>query len=182
MLALALALVDVLTLAPRLRLDVRYATPRNFTHQTLYAHARCLLQPVVAARLAAAERELEGRGLGLLVFDCYRPLSVQRRMWALVPNPDYVADPKLGSRHNRGAAVDLTLVDGRGRPLPMPSAYDEFSPRARRDFAGGSAVERRDRALLEEVMARHGFVGLPTEWWHFDAGEWQTYPLLDDPL
>jgi D-alanyl-D-alanine dipeptidase len=103
-------------------------------------------------------------------------------MWSLKPDVDYVADPKVGSRHNRGAAVDVTLVDPRGRALPMPSDYDEFSPRAHRDFAGGSDEARKNRALLEEVMARHGFLGLPTEWWHFDAAEWQSYPLSDEPL
>ena len=158
--SLLLTLVDALTVAPRLRLDIRYATRDNFTHQRL-RRAACQLRAPVAARLAEVQRELAARGLGLLVYDCYRPLSVQRLMWRLVPNPDYVADPHVGSRHNRGAAVDLTLVDQRGRPLPMPSPYDEFSPRAHRDFAGGSARERQNRALLEEVMARHGFVGLP---------------------
>ena len=158
-------LVDVTTLAPRLRLDIRYATPRNFTHQTLYARARCLLHETVARRLADVERELAARGLGLVVYDCYRPLSVQRKMWALVPDERYVSDPAKGSRHNRGAAVDVGLVDRRGRALPMPSGYDEFSVRAHRDFAGGSDARakeaRANRALLEEIMTRHGFVGLP---------------------
>ena len=179
-------LVDVTTLAPRLRLDIRYATRNNFTHTTLYAHARCLLHEPVARRLAAVERELAARGLGLVVYDCYRPLSVQKRMWALVPDERYVSDPAKGSRHNRGAAVDVSLVDARGRALPMPSAYDEFSERAHRDYAGGTTPEatkaREHRALLEEVMTRHGFVGLPTEWWHFDAADWQSYPISDEPL
>src|SRR5439155_19902064 len=156
--------------------DIRYATADNFTHQQLYAHARCLLHEAVARRLADVQRELRARGLGLVVYDCYRPLSVQRKMWALVPDERYVSDPAKGSRHNRGAAVDLALVDKRGRVLPMPSGYDEFTERAHRDFAGGSdarAIEaRKNRALLDEVMTRHGFVGLPTEWWHYDAAEW----------
>lgn len=180
--ALLLGLVDVLTVAPRLRLDIRYATAHNFTRHRLYARARCLLQAPVAARLAAVQRELEARGLGLLVFDCYRPRSVQRRMWQLVPDERYVSDPAKGSRHNRGAAVDLTLTDARGRPLPMPSPYDDFTPRAHRDFAGGTPEQRRNRALLEAAMTRHGFLPLPTEWWHFDAPDWATYPLVDDPL
>jgi D-alanyl-D-alanine dipeptidase len=180
--ALALALVDVLTVAPRVKLEIRYATAGNFTHQKLYAHARCLLQSDVARRLAEVAAELRPRGLGLRIYDCYRPLSVQRLMWSIKPDVDYVADPKVGSRHNRGAAVDLTLVDKRGRALPMPSDYDEFSVRAHRDFAGASDEARKNRALLEEVMGRHGFVGLPTEWWHFDAAEWQSYPLSDEPL
>ncbi|MDB4967732.1 MAG: D-alanyl-D-alanine dipeptidase [Myxococcales bacterium] len=180
--AALLALVDVLTMAPRLKLEIRYATANNFTHQKLYAHARCLLHDAVARRLAEVERELRARGLGLRLYDCYRPLHVQRLMWSIKPDVDYVADPKVGSRHNRGAAVDLTLVDRRGRAVAMPSDYDEFTERAHRDFAGGTEEARANRRLLEEVMGRHGFVGLPTEWWHFDAAEWQTYPLSDEPL
>jgi D-alanyl-D-alanine dipeptidase len=176
------ALVDVTTIIPRLHLDIRYATAKNFTHQVLYAHARCLLHDAVARRLADVERELATRGLGLVVYDCYRPLAVQKKMWALVPDERYVSDPAKGSRHNRGAAVDLALVDRRGRALPMPSAYDEFSARAHRDYAGGSDEARKNRALLDEIMTRHGFVGLPTEWWHFDAADWQSYPLSDEPL
>jgi zinc D-Ala-D-Ala dipeptidase len=177
-----LALVDATTIVPKLRLDIRYATSNNFTHGKLYARARCLLHEPVARRLADVQRELLARGLSLVVHDCYRPLSVQKKMWALVPDERYVSDPAKGSRHNRGAAVDVALVDERGRALPMPSAYDEFGERAHRDYTGGSDEQRRNRALLEEVMTRHGFVGLPTEWWHFDATEWQSYPILDEPL
>jgi zinc D-Ala-D-Ala dipeptidase len=183
---LLLGLVDATTIVPRLRLDIRYATAANFTHQRLYAHARCLLHEAVARRLADVQRELRARGLGLVAHDCYRPLSVQKKMWSLVPDERYVADPQKGSRHNRGAAVDVALVDARGRALPMPSAYDEFDERAHRDYTGGTDPQakeaRANRALLEEVMQRHGFVGLPTEWWHFDAAEWQTYPIADEPL
>jgi len=175
-------LIDVTTIAPRLRLDIRYATAGNFTHQPLYAHARCLLQEPVARRLADVAHELAARGLGLVVYDCYRPLSVQKKMWALVPDERYVSNPKKGSRHNRGAAVDVALVDQHGALLPMPSAYDEFTERAHRDYAGGSAHERVDREILEDVMLRHGFIGLATEWWHFDATEWQTFPISDEPL
>ena len=175
-------LVDVTTIVPHLKLDVRYATRDNFTHQTLYAHARCLLHEEVARRLAEVQRDLRARGLGLVAYDCYRPLSVQKKMWALVPDERYVSDPAKGSRHNRGAAVDVGLVDRRGRALPMPSSYDEFTARAHRDYAGGSDEARANRALLEEVMQRHGFVGLATEWWHFDAIEWQSYPIADEPL
>jgi D-alanyl-D-alanine dipeptidase len=176
-------LVDATTIVPHLKLEIRYATADNFAHQRLYAHARCLLHDDVAKRLAAVDKELERRGLALLVFDCYRPLSVQKKMWALVPDERYVSDPAKGSRHNRGAAVDLTLIDRRTkRALPMPSAYDEFTERAHRDYAGGSDETRANRALLEKVMQRHGFVGLATEWWHFDAADWQSYPIADEPL
>jgi len=144
--------------------------------------ARCLLRESVAHRLSRVQDDLEARGLGLKVFDGYRPLSVQRRMWAVLPDPEYVADPAKGSRHNRGAAVDVTLVDTRGRELPMPSAFDEFSERAHRDYAGGTAEQRRNRRVLQEAMERHGFSGLDSEWWHFDAPGWRQYPVLDQPL
>ena len=109
-------------------------------------------------------------------------MAVQRRMWAIMPNPDYVADPANGSRHNRGAAVDVTLVDRDGRELEMPTPYDAFTPAARRDYADGSEAARRNRDLLTEVMSAEGFVGLVTEWWHFDAPNWRELPLLDVPL
>lgn len=121
---------------------------------------------------------LRPRKLGLRVLDCYRPLSVQKKFWELVPDERYVANPNKGSRHNRGFAVDLTLVDREGRELPMPSAYDDFSEKAHRDFpAPGAAGD--NRALLKAAMEREGFLGLPTEWWHFDFRGWEKAPLLD---
>jgi D-alanyl-D-alanine dipeptidase len=173
------ALVDLGRVAPGVRLDVRYATAANFTKQVVYPAARCVLRRAVAERLARVQAALAAEGLGLKVYDCYRPLAVQRRFWALMPDERYVADPKKGSRHNRGAAVDLTLVDARGAEVEMPSAYDEFGPRAHRDYAGGSAAARGNRERLAAAMAREGFVGLPTEWWHFDAPDWRGYPLAD---
>lgn len=175
-------LVDVAAVVPDLRFDIRYATPRNFAGRALYPVARCLLRPAVAERLASAQAAARGAGYGLLIFDCYRPLSVQREMWRLVPDERYVADPAKGSRHNRGAAVDLTLVDAAGAPLPMPTDYDDFSPRAHRDYADLPPAAIANRATLERIMREAGFTGLPTEWWHFDADGWQQYDVLDVPL
>jgi zinc D-Ala-D-Ala dipeptidase len=175
-------LVDATVAAPDLRLDVRYATPRNFTGRTLYPAARCLLRPEVAARLARAQAAARTQGYGLLVFDCYRPLSVQRVMWQLVPDERYVADPANGSRHNRGAAVDLTLVDAAGVPVAMPTDYDDFTPRAHRDYTDLPPETLANRATLERIMKDAGFTGLPTEWWHFDANGWDQYDVLDVPL
>ncbi len=175
-------LVDIQAIAPTIQLDLRYATTNNFTGQKLYAQARCLLRPQVATRLALVQADLEAKQLGLKVFDCYRPLSVQKRMWELVPDANYVADPKSGSRHNRGSAVDLTLVDRQGHALPMPSEFDEFSPRSHLDYQGGTPTTRQNRDLLQTAMLKRGFTSIPTEWWHFDAPNWQSYPLLDIPL
>ena len=145
----------------------------------LYPEPRCLLRPEVAAKLSRVQEALEKRGLGLKIFDGYRPLSVQKKMWAKFPVEGYVANPAKGSNHNRGAAVDLTLVDGGGRELPMPSAYDEFSERAHRDYAGGTPEERANRQTLQEAMVKEGFKGLSTEWWHFDDADAKSYPVLD---
>jgi len=175
-------LVDATTIVPRLRLDIRYATAANFTHQRLYAHARCLLHDVVARRLAEVQAELRARGLGLVAYDCYRPLSVQKKMWALVPDERYVSDPAKGSRHNRGAAVDLTLVDASGKELPMPTGFDDFSTRAHRDYDDLPPNVIANRAQLERLMQDAGFSGLPTEWWHFDADGWERYDVLDVPV
>ena len=135
-----------------------------------------------AEALVEVQGALEKKGLGLKVFDGYRPLSVQKKMWARVPVEGYVANPAKGSNHNRGMAVDVTLVDSRGRRLAMPSAYDEFSERSHRDYPGGTRQERKNRQLLREVMEAGGFHGISTEWWHFDFKNAKDYPVLDLPF
>ena len=175
-------LVDFAKIHPSAILDIRYATKNNFVHEAVYPEAKCLLRASVARSLAAAAADFEEKGLRLVVFDCYRPLSVQKKFWALLPDERYVANPAKGSNHNRGAAVDVTLADARGRELPMPTAYDDSGPRSHRDWKGSSPEERKNMRLLETVMLHHGFVGLPTEWWHFDAKGWERYPVEDAPL
>jgi D-alanyl-D-alanine dipeptidase len=175
-------LVDVHALHPKIRFDLRYATPTNFTKRVIYPVARCFLRRAVAERLAQVQDDLARDGLGLKVFDCYRPLSAQRLLWSLVPDERYVANPAQGSRHNRGAAVDLTLVTASGAALPMPTDFDDFSERAHRGFAGLDEAPRRNRERLERAMTAHGFVPLATEWWHFDAPDWADYRLLDVDL
>ncbi|MHC4234599.1 MAG: D-alanyl-D-alanine dipeptidase, partial [Planctomycetota bacterium] len=175
-------LVDVSLIDPRILIDLRYATADNFTGQQLYPVARCLLRESVARRLQRVQDRLVRRGLGLKIYDGYRPLSVQRKLWEIVPDPKYVADPAKGSRHNRGAAVDVTLVDFTGRDLEMPTGYDDFSPAAHRDYSGGTKASRQNRQILTDAMEAEGFRGLADEWWHFDAPGWEGYPLLDVPL
>lgn len=175
-------LVAISEVNPRIIVDIRYATAENFMHQPLYPVNRCLLRESVARRLSRVQEDLEAQGLGLKVFDAYRPLSVQRRMWAVLPDPQFVADPARGSRHNRGAAVDVTLVDAHGRELAMPSGYDEFSERARTDYQGSTSIARANRNQLIRAMQRRGFKVLASEWWHFDAPGWQRYAVLDVPL
>jgi len=181
-------LVDVAALDPTIRFDLRYAGPDNFTGVAVYPAARCLLRRDAADRLVRVQRRLQADGLGLLLWDCYRPFSVQERFWALVPDERYVARPErrggrpvAGSKHNRGAAVDVTLVDARGRPLAMPTRFDDFSARAHRGAPAPPAA-RANAARLEAAMVAEGFAPFPTEWWHFDAPGWGRDPLLDVPL
>jgi beta-N-acetylhexosaminidase/D-alanyl-D-alanine dipeptidase len=185
----AAGLLDVTTLAPGIVLDIRYATDNNFTGAAVYPLAACYLRADAAGRLAQVQADLRARGQGLKVFDCYRPFSIQKKFWALVPDERYVAKPVedngrpvAGSKHNRGAAVDATLVDASGRELEMPSGFDDFSEKAHRGYPGASPAAQANARLLEDAMARRGFTGLPTEWWHFDAAGWESDGLLDAPL
>lgn len=173
-------LVDVQKVNPNIRIDIRYATTDNFMKEKLYPEARCLLLKEVAASLSRVQQALESQGLGLKIFDGYRPLSVQKKMWAKFPVEGYIANPAKGSNHNRGAAVDLTLVDLKtGAELPMPSAYDEFSERAHRDYMKASPDEIRNRQILQDAMEKEGFRGISTEWWHFDFKAAKDHPVLD---
>jgi len=174
-------LVDVRKYVPGIRLEMRYATTHNFLKQKLYRRGRCYLKTAVAIRLGRVQKRLRKKGLGLKVWDCYRPLAVQWKMWNAVPKPGYVADPREGSNHNRGAAVDVTLVDAKGRALWMPTDFDEFSPRAHHGAEAPTAAVRH-RQILREAMTAEGFAPLPTEWWHYDAPEAQNAPILDVPL
>ena len=171
-------LVDLASL--HIPLDIRYATANNFMKRVLYPAPRAFLRAPAAQALADADRELAARGLGLKVFDAYRPYRVTVAMWEPIKNPDFVADPAKGSRHNRGAAVDLTLIDrATGNELPMPTPYDDFTERAAHAFTDLPPDAVANRALLREVMERHGFEALPSEWWHYDFAGWRKYELMD---
>jgi zinc D-Ala-D-Ala dipeptidase len=175
-------LVDIRTVNRNIRLDIRYATRNNFLKRKLYPIAKCALRASVAQRLSKVQTDLEKIGLGLKVYDCYRPFSVTKQMWEVLPDPNYVANPARGSRHNRGAAVDLTLVDRAGKELEMPTPFDDFTLKAHRNYSGGSARSRKNRQVLEDAMQKHGFVGITTEWWHFDSEDWQKFAILDVSL
>jgi D-alanyl-D-alanine dipeptidase len=137
----------------------------------------------VAERLARVARRLrEEDGTRLRVFDCYRPLSVQKKMWAIFPRPGYVANPKSGSIHNRGAAVDLTLAAPSGEALPMPTDFDTFDERAWQSYAGGSEEQRENRDRLRAAMQAGGFRTIRKEWWHYEAPDRKAYPVLDLPF
>jgi D-alanyl-D-alanine dipeptidase len=178
-------LVEPARLDPTVRLDVRYATANNFLGRPVYPEARAFLQRPAAEALLRAHRALREKGYGLLVFDAYRPWSVTKLFWDLTPKAKraFVANPRAGSKHNRGTAVDLTLYDlATRREVEMPSAYDEFSDRAHPGYGGGSAEARARRDLLREAMEREGFTVEPNEWWHFNWKDWRSYPVLDVPF
>ena len=164
-------------------LDIRYATADNFMKKPLYPVAKAYLRAPAAAALKNVQSELAARGLGIKVFDAYRPYRVTEAMWEPIKNPDYVADPAKGSRHNRGAAVDLTLISLATREeLAMPTPYDDFTSRAAHAFEDLPADQKANRALLREVMTKHGFEPLPSEWWHYDFRGWERFELMNVPL
>jgi D-alanyl-D-alanine dipeptidase len=181
--------VDVARVIPDAVLHMSYARADNFTGQVVYPIARCLLRRSVADRLVRAAARLRERGRRLLVWDCYRPAAIQKLFWQLVPDPRYVAKPSFaadgtpidGSRHSRGAAVDIGMVALDGTAVALPTAHDDFSRAAHRGRArkGPGAAEY---AILDAAMVAEGFVGMPTEWWHYDAPDAKAFPLADTPL
>jgi D-alanyl-D-alanine dipeptidase len=171
--------VDVSEIIPEVIIDLKYATPDNVFGQVLYATDECLLRREVAVALARVQKKLRALGLQLVIWDGYRPLSVQKKMWQQVPDERYVANPDKGSRHNRGAAVDVTLADSTGSLLSMPTGYDDFSEKAHRGCSTVDTEAAGNAVRLERVMHSEGFTGLPTEWWHFDYKGWEDYPITD---
>jgi D-alanyl-D-alanine dipeptidase len=173
-------LVELVKLEPTIKLDVRYATSNNFLGTPLYTEARAFLQRPAAEALVRAHRELKAQGYGLIIHDGYRPWYVTEIFWDATPDDKkiFVANPKEGSKHNRGCAVDLSLYDLQtGKEVKMPSGYDEMTKRAYADYPGGTADERARRALLRQAMEKQGFVVNPDEWWHFDYKDWKQYPI-----
>ena len=164
-------LVDLLSVAPQVKVEMRYAGDDNFTGKRVYSCGRCYLRPETAAKVATAQRELRKKGLSLKMWDCYRPPAAQRLFWSLVPDPRFVADPKTGSVHNRGSAVDVTLVDPDGKELEMPTGFDDFSPRAAHGETRLPAKAVENRRTLAEAMERAGFRRLESEWWHYEDAE-----------
>ena len=176
-------LVDVTTLVPTIKLDLRYATDNNFMSTALYpASAKAYLQRPAAEALAEANKILSTRGYGLLIHDAYRPWHVTKMFWDATPEKlrNFVADPAKGSRHNRGCAVDLTLYDLQsGKPIEMVSGFDEFSDRAYPDYLGGTSRQRWHRDILRQAMEAAGFTVYEAEWWHFDYKDWREYGILN---
>jgi len=178
-------LVELVKMDPTVKLDVRYATTNNFLGSVFYAEARAFLQRPAAEAMIRAHHALKSHGYGLLVHDGYRPWYVTKTFWEATPQETrwLVANPDQGSKHNRGAAVDLTLYDlTTGAVIEMPSTYDESTPRAYAFYPGGTSLQRWHRALLRRLMEAEGFTVNPQEWWHFDYKDWQSYGIGNVPF
>jgi D-alanyl-D-alanine dipeptidase/CubicO group peptidase (beta-lactamase class C family) len=173
-------LVELTTLDPTIKLDIRYATKNNFMGTPFYKQARAFMQRPAAEALVRVHKSLREQGYGLEIYDAYRPWYVTKMFWEGTTGDqhNFVANPKEGSKHNRGCAVDLTLYDLKtGKAVSMVSGYDEMSQRSYPYYPGGTSEQRWHRKVLREAMHREGFTVYPTEWWHFDYKDWEQYPI-----
>ncbi len=176
-------LVALAGFVPGVILDIRYATSDNLMHHPVYALPVAFLRRPAAESLRAVAEELRPLGYGLKVFDGYRPYKVTVQFYEAYHDSNFVASPYTGSRHNRGCAVDLTLVDlATGKEPEMPTGYDAFTKEAAADYAGASSAAMQNRKVLQDAMLRHGFLLYPGEWWHFDFAGWKNYPVTDIPF
>lgn len=178
-------LIELTKLSRSIKLDIRYATADNFVGRPVYTEGRAFMQRPAAEALVRVHKLLKKEGLGLVIFDGYRPWAVTKLFWEVTPEDKrkYVADPRRGSKHNRGCAVDLSIYDLKtGRPLPMPSEFDDFSEKASPDYPGGTAEERSNRDKLRRLMESEGFKVNSEEWWHFDHKDWSEYAIYNIPF
>ena len=178
-------LIQLVKLDPTIKLDIRYAGTNNFLSTKMYSSAKAFLQRPAAEALVRAHKKLRAQGYGLLIHDGYRPWYVTKMFWDATPPAQhaFVANPKTGSRHNRGCAVDLTLYELKsGRAVEMPSLYDEFSERAAPTYAGGTPEQRARREALRTAMEAEGFTVNSDEWWHFDYKDWKRYRIANEPF
>jgi len=167
---------------PSIDIDLRYATADNLTHQPIYQHALALLHPHALQALLRAATLAAAQNLRLRVFDAYRPVAAQWLLWKVLPDPDFVADPRHGPMHSRGVAVDLTLANHTGEPLDMGTGFDDMTVQSSHGRTDVSLLAQRNRALLLGLMAASGFVHNATEWWHYNLPDWHSYPPLSDEL
>ena len=172
-------------LSPDFVYELKYATPDNFLKQAVYDCGECYLRKSTAEALVKANEAFKQLGYRIKLFDCYRPLSVQKKMWKILPGTHYVANPAKGSKHNRGAAVDLTLVDAKGKELNMGTPFDFFGKEAHHTYTQHSKEVLENRKLLKETLDKYNFKSIYSEWWHYEYRpemqskvenfEWQCY-------
>jgi zinc D-Ala-D-Ala dipeptidase len=173
-------LVDLKAFIPSLVLDIRYATENNFTKEKIYTLAKAYARRPVAEALKQAQAVFATNGVGIKVFDAYRPYSATVKFYEVYRDTTYVASPYRGSRHNRGCAIDMTLVDLKmGEELKMPTEFDSFRKEAWPSTPVSDPVVKKNRDLLISVMSKHGFKVNSSEWWHFDFRGWEKFDVLD---
>jgi D-alanyl-D-alanine dipeptidase len=176
-------LVSVRSMDRSIKVELRYATARNIMRRPIYPpNMPALVRHSVAIRLAVAQAYLKARGFRLKIWDAYRPRSAQDQLWQFLPNSDFVQNPADNvSLHNWGVAVDATLLYENGHAVEMPTDFDEFTPEATLHYAGARGSVGEHLHILQRAMARAGFLGLRTEWWHFIAKNWKDYGPIDEP-
>jgi D-alanyl-D-alanine dipeptidase len=173
-------LIDLASFVPGVVLDIRYATPNNFTKEVIYKQAKAYARKPVAAALKEAQKSFAQHGVGIKIFDAYRPYSATVKFYEVYKDTTYVASPYRGSRHNRGCAIDMTLVDLKtGKELKMPTEFDSFKKEAWPSTIIKDAEAKKNRDLIISVMTKHGFKVNSSEWWHFDFIGWQKFDVLD---
>jgi D-alanyl-D-alanine dipeptidase len=173
-------LIDLEKFIPGVILDIRYATTNNFTKQKIYNQAKAYARKPVAEALKKAQQELQLKGLGIKIFDAYRPYRATVKFYETYPDTTYVASPYRGSRHNRGCAIDMTIVKlNTGEELKMPTGYDSFQKAAWPSTPVKDPLVKRNRDLIIAVMKKYGFRVNSSEWWHFDFMGWKNYEVLD---
>ncbi|MEN8137152.1 MAG: M15 family metallopeptidase [Bacteroidota bacterium] len=176
----SLELVDIKKVIPNIRLDIRYATANNFTGEVIYKSPKAYMRKYIAQKLAEVEKALNGNGLGLKVFDAYRPYAATVKFYEVYEDKTFVASPKTGSVHNRGAAIDLTIIDLKtGEDLQMPTPFDDFTKKASHKYNDLPKEALASRLLLKTIMEKYGFISYVDEWWHYSFYNWKDYDLMD---
>lgn len=176
-------LVEIKKAIPNIRLDIRYATTNNFMQQVMYKQVRAFARKPVVDALKKIQKELNKRGYGLKIFDGYRPYAITVEFYKKASDKNFVANPAKGSKHNRGCAVDLTLINLKtGKELVMPTPYDSFSAAAAAKYEKVSPEARKNRDFLIAIMGKYNMNVLENEWWHYDFSGWRGYDLMDIPF
>ncbi|ETZ19348.1 M15 family metallopeptidase [Pedobacter sp. V48] len=176
-------LIEIKKAIPNIKLDIRYATKNNFMNQVMYKEARAFARKPVVEQLKKIQLALNKKGYGLKIFDAYRPYTITLAFYQKAKDKNFVANPKKGSKHNRGCAIDLTLIDLKtGKELQMPTSYDSFAAQASPSYSNLPALVIKNRTLLIATMQAYGFRVITNEWWHFDFVGWKKYPLMDIPF
>lgn len=174
--------VDVRKYIPDVDIELRYATNNNITKKVLYENTNTYLRKGTADKLRDANNQFKKLGYRIKIWDAYRPTAVQKILWSKVKDNRYIANPNSGSVHNRGAAVDITLVDKNGKEIPMPTDFDGFTKLADKNYSDVDKEKVKNAKLLESIMLAYGFESIYTEWWHFDDSNWKSYAVVNKVL